>query len=326
MKKIVGLALAFALGLLPAAFAQGAKGSIYGKVVDESGAVMPGATVTLTGANIGAMTTNALGPGRLPVPEPRQRDLQDDGGPHRVRHPEPRGQRQRRGQRGPALPPQGGHGRGDHHRLLRDPGRRHQEERHLDHPHPGGARRHPELPRSLGGAPHHPRRARGPAEHRGLRERPAVVLHRQGLGPGRHPVDARRRRDQRRGRRRLLPDLLRLRRLRPDQRHHRRHRRQDGDGRPRPQLRDQARDQQLPRQPRRLPGPRQAPVGQRARRAGGRPAPARAATRPTTPTRSPTTASTSAAPSSRTSSGSSAATASRTSACGGSTRPRTRPC
>jgi Carboxypeptidase regulatory-like domain/TonB-dependent Receptor Plug Domain len=63
MKRIVGLALALALGLLPSAFAQGAKGSIYGKVVDESGAVMPGATVTLKGANIGAMTTSASAQG-----------------------------------------------------------------------------------------------------------------------------------------------------------------------------------------------------------------------------------------------------------------------
>ena len=63
MKRILGLALALTLGLLPSAFAQGAKGSIYGKVVDESGAVMPGASVTLTGANIGAMTTTASNQG-----------------------------------------------------------------------------------------------------------------------------------------------------------------------------------------------------------------------------------------------------------------------
>src|SRR5512147_2442472 len=63
MKRILGLALALALGLLPSAFAQGAKGGIYGKIVDESGAVMPGATVTLTGATIGAMTTTASNQG-----------------------------------------------------------------------------------------------------------------------------------------------------------------------------------------------------------------------------------------------------------------------
>jgi hypothetical protein len=62
--KLVAFALAFALvaGLVPAAFAQISTGSIYGKVTDEQSAVLPGATVTLTGANIGARTTNS-GPG-----------------------------------------------------------------------------------------------------------------------------------------------------------------------------------------------------------------------------------------------------------------------
>ncbi|HEY7922100.1 MAG TPA: TonB-dependent receptor [Vicinamibacteria bacterium] len=62
--KLVAFALAFALvaGLAPAAFAQISTGSIYGKVTDEQSAVLPGATVTLTGANTGARTTNS-GPG-----------------------------------------------------------------------------------------------------------------------------------------------------------------------------------------------------------------------------------------------------------------------
>ena len=62
--RLVAFALAFALvaGLVPAAFAQISTGSIYGKVTDEQSAVLPGATVTLTGANTGARTTNS-GPG-----------------------------------------------------------------------------------------------------------------------------------------------------------------------------------------------------------------------------------------------------------------------
>lgn len=57
--KILGLASALVVGLLPAAQAQISKGNIYGKVVDEQSAVLPGATVTLTGASIGARTTTS---------------------------------------------------------------------------------------------------------------------------------------------------------------------------------------------------------------------------------------------------------------------------
>jgi hypothetical protein len=49
---VFGLAFALVAGLLPSAFAQISKGSIYGKVVDEQSAVLPGATITLTGATI----------------------------------------------------------------------------------------------------------------------------------------------------------------------------------------------------------------------------------------------------------------------------------
>jgi hypothetical protein len=49
MKKILALALALLAALAPAAFAQVSTGNIYGSVTDESGAMLPGATVTLTG-------------------------------------------------------------------------------------------------------------------------------------------------------------------------------------------------------------------------------------------------------------------------------------
>ena len=57
--KLVASALALALvaGLAPSAWAQISTGSIYGKVTDEQSAVLPGATATITGANIGARTT-----------------------------------------------------------------------------------------------------------------------------------------------------------------------------------------------------------------------------------------------------------------------------
>ena len=53
-----GIALIAALALAPAALAQVARGNIYGKVSDEQGAVLPGATVTLTGA-FGTRTTSS---------------------------------------------------------------------------------------------------------------------------------------------------------------------------------------------------------------------------------------------------------------------------
>ena len=55
MKKFLVLALAL-LALAPTAFAQISGGNIYGTVTDESGAVLPGATVTLTG-DLGTRST-----------------------------------------------------------------------------------------------------------------------------------------------------------------------------------------------------------------------------------------------------------------------------
>jgi hypothetical protein len=55
----VALAVALIAALAPAAFAQISTGSIYGKVTDEQSAVLPGASVTLTGANIGTRTTHS---------------------------------------------------------------------------------------------------------------------------------------------------------------------------------------------------------------------------------------------------------------------------
>ena len=65
---VFGLALALVAGLLPSAWAQISTGSIYGKVTDEQSAVLPGATITLTGANTGARTTTLRTGRRVPLP------------------------------------------------------------------------------------------------------------------------------------------------------------------------------------------------------------------------------------------------------------------
>jgi hypothetical protein len=51
------LALQLVLGLAAAAHAQTVAGNIYGHAADESGAVLPGATIKLAGANIGGLST-----------------------------------------------------------------------------------------------------------------------------------------------------------------------------------------------------------------------------------------------------------------------------
>jgi hypothetical protein len=58
MRRTLALALVLFAGLAPSAFSQIATGDIFGIVQDESGAVLPGATVTLTGP-AGSRTTTA---------------------------------------------------------------------------------------------------------------------------------------------------------------------------------------------------------------------------------------------------------------------------
>ena len=59
MKRIVGLAVALALGSTPMLLAQASSGNIYGSVSDASGAVLPGVTVTITGSRTGARSTTS---------------------------------------------------------------------------------------------------------------------------------------------------------------------------------------------------------------------------------------------------------------------------
>src|SRR5262245_17548787 len=60
MKRIIGLALALALCAVPGLWAQGANsGNIYGNVTDASGAILPGASISLTSDRTGARSTTS---------------------------------------------------------------------------------------------------------------------------------------------------------------------------------------------------------------------------------------------------------------------------
>jgi hypothetical protein len=59
MKRVLGMAAAIFLSLAVSAWAQATGGNIYGAVSDESGAVLPGAGITVTGPTIGARTTTS---------------------------------------------------------------------------------------------------------------------------------------------------------------------------------------------------------------------------------------------------------------------------
>ena len=72
----LGIALALLVALAPASRAQSSTGNIYGTVTDESGAVLPGATVTLTGPS-GTRTTTSGENGEF-------RFVNVDHGPYRI--------------------------------------------------------------------------------------------------------------------------------------------------------------------------------------------------------------------------------------------------
>jgi Carboxypeptidase regulatory-like domain len=59
MKKGLFLGLALVLAVVPGAWAQLSTGNIYGAVTDESGAVLPGATISISGATTGGRSTTA---------------------------------------------------------------------------------------------------------------------------------------------------------------------------------------------------------------------------------------------------------------------------
>src|SRR5438552_13028122 len=59
MKRLIGLVLALLIAAVPGLWAQASTGNIYGTVTDASGAVLPGASITISGVNIGARTTQS---------------------------------------------------------------------------------------------------------------------------------------------------------------------------------------------------------------------------------------------------------------------------
>src|SRR5688572_15968201 len=64
MRKVLFLALALLVGLAPVVHAQFAAGNVYGTVTDESGAVLPGAAVTIAG-DLGSRSTTTGGNGEF---------------------------------------------------------------------------------------------------------------------------------------------------------------------------------------------------------------------------------------------------------------------
>jgi hypothetical protein len=59
MKRPIGFVLALLLGAVPGLWAQASTGNIYGSVADASGAVLPGASITVSGATTGGRTTQS---------------------------------------------------------------------------------------------------------------------------------------------------------------------------------------------------------------------------------------------------------------------------
>lgn len=59
MKRILGLALALTLGATPGLWAQASTGNVYGTVTDASGAVLPGAAITISSSAVGTRSTTA---------------------------------------------------------------------------------------------------------------------------------------------------------------------------------------------------------------------------------------------------------------------------
>ena len=263
---------ALLVGLAPAAFAQVSTGNIYGRVTDESQAVLPGVTATLSGP-LGTRVTTSDSQGEF-------RFLNIDHGTHKIvvtlagfagvsREVIVSVGQNVNVSFGLKVAPV------EETVIVTDetPVVDTAQARHQHHHQQGRAGPDAELARSLGAHAHHPGCPRRPRERGRQRERPAVAVRVEGRrSEGRRVVD-RRHRHHRHGGGRLVRRLLLLRRVRRGQLLDGRQQLRDPDGRPRRRHRHQARHQRVPRQRQRLLHERRPAVVEHPRRARRRPAP-----------------------------------------------------
>ena len=205
-------------------FAQILTGEIHGRVTDASGAVLPGATITVEGPaliqpEVSVSTeTGAYSFPRLPV------------GVYSIRFElagfRPTLQQEVRIQSGFSaqinvkLELSTVQETDDRERSLAD--RRHQADDHRRDLYDRGAAGHSHRARSVGAARADPRRRDEPAERRRQQVGPAVDVHGARHAAGQFDLERRRRHHHRHGRHRLFVGLLRLRLVPGDQLHHRR--------------------------------------------------------------------------------------------------------
>ena len=236
------VALAAALALVPLASAQQLTGNIYGYVADEQGGRLPGVTVTLTGRRRREDPDDGCAR-PVPVPQPLAGVLPSSTScrasrPSTIRTSVSVGRNTavERGRRS--------RGRDHGHRRRASPllDTRNRDRHHRQ---PDRARRDPDGARPLGGSAVDPRRAHRPHQRRRQRVRPAVAVRRPRLRQRPGGLVARRRGDHRHVGHGLLAGLLRLRLVRRDAGHDRRHRRLDRHRRRAAQHGHQARHQRV---------------------------------------------------------------------------------
>ena len=191
-------------------------GEIFGKATDQSGAVLPGVTVTLTGPMLLQPLVAVTQRNRhLSVPAPRNRRLHRQVRAGRLQDGRQRGHPRHRRLQRPGQRAAGHlHRAGDHHGHGPEPDRRHQGNRHEADVHQRAAAEHPVGPRPVGHPPADGRHRHGPREHRRQHVGPAVQLRVARRQPDQQQVVARRRRHHRHGGHRRVAELLRLRRVR----------------------------------------------------------------------------------------------------------------
>ena len=134
-------------------FAQDFRGRINGTVTDNTGAVLPGVTVTATSPALIQPQVQVTGGGRrLPIPRTAARRLRSRVRPRRLPEGQARGRARRHQPDADRRPADAGrHAAGDGDRDRRLARRRHVDDRHGHQLHQGIAHRNPQRPRHLGG-------------------------------------------------------------------------------------------------------------------------------------------------------------------------------